>query len=498
MPLRLHPPKVVIGALVRVPKRILASVEATKRALTLRNEKFWAMKDKGYDTEGVPEQFIMYREDEHYLYVPRNFSPVYGRDISRQHYQVQNTVQFGDPAVVVGEDKIVLGPNEWQSWDQRPAFEALVSGPKWPFGKILALRPGAGKTVIALKGAHFRGGPVLWVTMSTGLMEQTKAAITKFLGIPPKQIGHVQGARNKWQGYPITMAMLHTLAWKEHPPEFWNHWRLAIFDEGDVLAANTFIPVAPKLNCERWLLTGTPKRDDKMEKLFELHFGPVCYEYMEYALEPECYFVDTNASPDLVCEVGWDPWRQKRRVHFAMTVRKLLKDADRLAQLIDMVNKATKNGRTCLVIGDSVEGLIHARAECMARLPHLTQGLVVGQVGQKARMKILEENQVVWGTTKLTYRGLDRPAFDTLIVATMIAAKTSVWVQSTGRVLREKAGKEKPLVIVLVDRNIEPLAMMAAKLALLFKKKKWQVKGAERILSEFKERSRAYRQMEAQ
>jgi len=492
-------PTIVVGAMTKIPKHLLLSVDKEKKALTVSNTSKWIKIKRGFGkvADDEPDFYYLFEEDKHNLYVPRNHTPVLRNDVLRDHDYRVITPDFSSRKTVLGVDRVSLGPNEWQPEDQQPAFDSLVKPTAWPYGKILALRCGFGKTVCALKAAHARGVRTLWVTVTTLLIEQIKPEIEKCLGILPEDVGHIQGNKQNWKGRSISVAMLHTLACREYTQEFWDYFGLIIFDEGDMLGVNTFSKIAGKFSGERWLLTATPERDDKMGVLFEKHTGPVCYKNLEYTLKPDCYIVKTDVDSKCEHKSGWDSVRREQRTHFAVTAKKLLLDTNRHELLLSQIAKATEHDRTCLVLGDSVEGLVYAYGQARKTLANRTHSLIVGKVKQSERPALINASQVVWANSRLAYRGLDRQAFDTLIIATVIGAKTAFWLQAIGRILRYKLGKKPPIVVLLVDNTIGPVAAIAAKILMIFKKAGWPVHNADGTINEYKARIKAMRDNDA-
>lgn len=475
MPLSSGLPKIIIKEWAKIPKILLANIEKEKQNLTIRNKTKFSSMQKGFSCTG-PDFFSLWKEDEFNLYVPRAYRPNLSPGLLKNkdflvEYEVINSTTRNNCI----KDNIILGPNEKQPFDQQPAFDALISGPSWPFGKQLAVRCGGGKSLVALKAACHRAGRTLWITMNTSLLEQAKRDITKWLGLRTEQIGHIQSNIEKWQGYEIAVAMLHSLALKEYSQEFYNYWDLIIFDEGDVLGAEHFSDVVHRFRGERWLLTATPKRPDGMEVLYNLHIGSVCYQNLEYDLQPECYFVPTKAGPKNIVKVGWDPKRREKRVSLALTAQRLLFDLERRNILFDLINNSLNENRTCLVLGDSIEALADMARDARIKLANATHGLVIGRIPQKDRADIINKNQVVWASTKIAYRGLDRPSFDTLFISSLISANEATWKQAVGRILRYIPGKI-PKVYVLEDRYLgPPFTTLINKLASLFKRQGWSV-----------------------
>jgi len=515
------PPVVVVRERMWIPRVLVDNEDRLRRELTLKNQAAGAARAQGRKYEG-PDEYVMYEETPGHFIVPRAYRPHL-----RASHRVVNLVMPGVPrrhcfdgdtcvacgldaadAMMMSElpecgewrsatliDHVKLGPHADQPFDQGPAFHALGSEPGDPFGRILVLRCGGGKTAIALKAAALRGGKVLWVTTTEMLLDQAKDDVERFLAVPRERIGHVQAAKMKWDGYDIAVATLQTVALsKKLDPRFWFYWDLVIFDEGDKLAAPQFSVVGGRFRGERWLLTATPKRADGMHEMYELHVGPVCYQHTQYDLEPDCWFIETGASDKHVKRAGWNPIKRERPINYPMTARSLLGDYDRNTFIVEEVRKARAKDRTVLVTGDSVEGL----AELHQRLHEegIDAALVVGQVKRDERMQLVHSSPVVVGTTQLFERGISRRGFDTLIVATMTRSWEGAWEQVAGRILRFDPQKpdKRPVIVVLVDERIDMLRNMAGKLAKTFNKFGWPMHGVGRALLEERKVRRAMAQ----
>ncbi len=488
-------PVIYIGAQSRIPKELLVDVDEEKSRLTLVNKAKEAAKAKGFLSD-APEFYRLWDETDEYLYVPRAHRPKLKPELLRDRdYKVILAVPKQNRVMKLGVDQVSLGPNARQPFNQTPAFEALSSPNKWPYGRVLALRPGAGKTAIALKAAFARSMRTLWVTMNTSLLEQAKKNITEWLGISPKIIGHVQADKCDWRNRSIAVAMLHTLALRKYEPEFYTYWGLVIFDEGDVLGAEHFKAVITQFPAERWVLTATPKRADGMHTLYEFHVGPICYQHLGFDLEPVCYFVATGAPSKHLKRTGWDSRNNERRVNYQLTAGSLMLDDERTEFILaEHMAADLAMGRTILVLGDNVNGILNmAKAAREHRLTqHVTHGIVVGSVPQKEREAVIHGNRVVWATSQLAYRGLDRPDFDTIYSVSLVAVNEQRWTQAVGRILRFKEGK-MPVVKIFRDENLEPMEFLYGKLAGIFKKKKWKVVGTEEIVEKTKRRNKVYR-----
>jgi len=239
-------------------------------------------------------------------------------------------------------------------------------------------------------------------------------------------------------------------------------------------------------------MTATEKRADAMEIMYQLHIGPVCYRNEEYDLKPECFFFEHHTNQKHLVKSGWDGFRKEQRVQWQLTARNLLFDKERQDAVFELVRQATDKGRSVLVLGDSVDGLGASFKRAQEVLPDLTHGLIVGsgrmKATQAARDSILQNNQVVWATARLLYRGIDKPAADTIIVASLVAVNEPFWTQAAGRILRSVPGKPPPKVIVIVDTTIGPIVGLGANLARIFKAQGWKRVGDKPLHEEMKRR----------
>ncbi len=488
-------PVVVIRERVWIPRELLISPDRVKAELVIENGAVHLAQRRGYATaENAVLEYICYEETEGFLIVPRAYP--WRAVVRGQEGASWSVVDLtGIRGKIAGVDCVGLGPNKWQPFNQQPGFDALSSKDSEAHGRMFVLRCGGGKTAISMKAAHARGGRTLWVTITQALLDQARDDISRWLGIHHDHIGWVQGAKQDWDGFGVAVATLQSLASSAKiDPRFWAYWDLVIFDEGDVLGAPEFHKVVPLFRAERWVLTATPRRSDGMERLFQLHSGPTVYEHTEFDLKPDVHFIAASASDDNSVHKGWDPYRKKPRLQHAMTARKLLNDERRNDVIIGHIKAAVAKGRTLLVVGDSIEGIAVLRQRAIT-LGVEDSSIVTSRVTNKqARRDAIKLAQVVFATSKIFTRGLDRVAFDTLVLASMVTVNPVFVNQIAGRILRANSDDpdKRPIILVPVDVGIEELRGMAATLAKLCNQHGWPVGGiANQLLTELAAKAKA-------
>lgn len=439
-----------------VPKTLLR-VADVKDDLTTENGAYWSASNSGVSTEGIPRYLKMYETTKTHVLVPRNWAGLPG--LESKH------VEFADYRF----DEEGTDIEEW--WDshcsielrddiQREAAEALLKDEE---DKMLSLACGRGKTVVSLfcanKGKRL---PVLIVVHTNALMDQWRKEVKKFYHLEDEDIGHVQGPKCDWEDKPVVVAMLHTLVKKKFPQEFYDYFRLVIYDEAHRLGAAYFAQAAPMFPGERWGLSATHRREDGNDVLFKMHLGEVAYENLEQDLKPSVYFVETGVKPDL------SRYMFRGRVKYAQLLTDLSKHEGRNDLILSYLNKALDKGRTVLVLGERVQQLHDLCDACDATE---SKSVHVGSMKKAEREEALTK-RAVFATQQLAKEGLDRPAFDTLFVLVPFGGKGRL-EQSGGRILRLHASrtfvsrrngrriifrtsaKKPPKIVIFVDQDYQ-------------------------------------------
>jgi superfamily II DNA or RNA helicase len=430
-----------LGALLHVPKEAV-DAEKLKADLTVPNGAYWSALSAGVSTNLEPH-IELFQETETEFAVPRHYKVEFTKEVkvldrrpaaAQLGFELSHTIELRDAV-------------------QEEASNALTSDLD---DKILSLSCGKGKTVVSLHGAtEAKRFPLLVVVHTNALMDQWRDQIEKFIRRTdgePLKVGHIQAGVADWKGCAVAVAMLHSLCLKEYPPEFYNYWRHVIFDEAHRLGANMFSMAASQFACPRWGLSATHQREDKMDKVFKLHLGKVCYQNLEQPLKPKVYFISTGISVNLTRYIF-----RRGKVNLSKMTTDLA-DNEQRTQLIQFwVDKAYKDGRTILVLGERLSQL-HALYEgCSAS----SKSLHVGDMDSVERREALK-CKVVFATQQLAKEGLDRPAFDTLFILHPFGGEGRLQ-QSIGRILRIHDEKKEPRVLVFED-NVGIVQALANKM----------------------------------
>jgi len=413
-----------------------------------------------------PKTVELFDETTHHVIVPRQFL----KEEDMRDLQIPwETVPYVD--IPIGfTDSIAC-----RSDLQQAAFDALVESEEG----TLNLGCGKGKTVMALKYAAHLNVPTLVVVNTTYLLEQWKKEAKRHLGLTEAQIGVIQGKQLEWDGFPLVIAMVHTLANRREnwPMEMRKRFGLVVFDEAHHMSAPYFVRAADLFYGRRLSLTATASRTDGLEAIYQYHLGRVFYSDLNQPLIPETVFYALNwvvPTEDLTLLRDKQGDTNLARVRTYLGTRQ-----DRNEFILNLLYDDVTAGRQALVLSHSVDHLKE-----LGDLWGTTQtghSLVIGATDQAHRVQLLEEGNPVFGTFQLAREGLDKPALDTLYVLSPFSNSNDLQ-QAWGRIQRQYEGKQGPVVRYFEDINITPCSKSANTLRKYLKALGWGHRKVKTIL----------------
>ena len=268
-------------------------------------------------------------------------------------------------------------------------------------------------------------------------------------GLPPEQIGTVQGPILDWKDKRFVVAMIHTLVRPgKMPPEFWQYFGLGIMDECHRLGADTFQQVCSMLYARHRLgLSATPTRSDGKDRTFHYHIGPVLVKGSQIPMVPKILVKETSWF--MPKGLSWSPSQM------GSVFNVMVKNTQRNLLIVEFVLSSLEAGRRTVVMSDSLDHLERLfRLLCEAKVPGENIGFYVGQstsnkLKAKTSLEAAAGKVVVLATYGMTKEGTDYPEWDTLVLAT----PKSDAKQAIGRIMRSKAEKKQPVVLDLIDSD---------------------------------------------
>jgi superfamily II DNA or RNA helicase len=298
-------------------------------------------------------------------------------------------------------------------------------------------------TVCAISIACTLGLKTLIVVHKEFLMNQWVERIAQFA--PKARVGRLQQKRAEVEDRDVVVAMIHSIALREYPPETFEGFGTVIVDEAHHVSAPVFSQAMFVANAPYVLgLTATPERKDGLQCVLRWFLGDIAYRSArENRVDVRVEVARFDAS-DVPIPVN----QRTGKVCLSSFVTALTETRERNDLIVARVVAHVRDGRKIILLSDR-------RAHCediakRLRVDHdIDAGLYLGGMTPE-NLDASAAKRVVIATFALATEGLDIPTLDTLILAT---PKSDV-VQATGRILRETPGKKHaPLIVDVLDAS---------------------------------------------
>lgn len=164
--------------------------------------------------------------------------------------------------------------------EQKKAINSIINN-NFNYG-ILSASPSSGKTFISLYCACKFKQRILILVDMTLLIDQFVDSILKFTNIKEEDIGYIRGQEKNYQDKKIVIATIQTLSKKENIniiDYLSKKIGFVICDEVHVMSCETAQKVLKHFRPKYMLgLSGTPKRDDKMDFIISQTIGPIIHK----------------------------------------------------------------------------------------------------------------------------------------------------------------------------------------------------------------------------
>jgi superfamily II DNA or RNA helicase len=401
-----------------------AKVHAIKKTLTIIPRKTSEQQDD-------PDPISLYEDREEVIGIPREYFLAH----RRAEHNVMDATTMGSndwwPSEFVGR----LKPEQHQAFCH--IVGQLRSG---RYGGILQAKPGYGKTVCSLAIVAELKVPTLVVVHKEFLVNQWIKRISKFL--PSAKIGRVQQDECDYKGKTIVVGMVHSLAGRRYPDDFYSWPGCVLTDEIHRVGAPTWSVTPPKFPSRYRLgVTATPRRKDGADAVFWTHVGPILFTAKDNPLVPKIKRVWSKFK--LIHTDRFNPSLAPR----ALLINFLCGSKHRNKMIVDLIIRAVKAERKCLILSERLAHLNDLERDVKCALGSVVStGQYVGGLSESQRERSAEA-QVIFATSQFASEGLDIPALDTLILATPLSDVE----QAVGRIRREFPGKKDPIVVDIRD-----------------------------------------------
>lgn len=377
-----------------------------------------------------PDRFPVFRESPKKIYLPRFFGiETYGEP---DEYRIPT----GDPIDVPfhGELREI----------QHTVINAYMDtvNEERGGGGLIELRPGQGKTIMALNIVSRLRRKTLVIVHKSFLLNQWIERIEQFL--PSARVGKIQGQIVDIEDKDIVIGMLQSLSMKEYPPETFHSFGLTIVDEAHHIGSEVFSRSLSRIVTPYMLgLSATMHRKDGLTRVFKMFLGQIVYKDKRKTDDPVLvkairYQTDDAQFNDTAFDYRGNP-------SYSTMITKLCEFNHRsecILRIIQMELEEQPNQQIMILAHN--KNLLVYLYKAIEHRNIAPVGYYLGGM-KEADLKASESKQIIIATYAMAAEGLDIKTLTSLVLAT---PKTDV-TQSVGRILRAK--HSRPLVIDIID-----------------------------------------------
>ena len=205
-------------------------------------------------------KFNIYHENDKYISIPRQ----YGIE------------KFGKPKAKYGKKNKAKIKFKGDLRDyQKKIMDQVMPKLKKTGGGLISIPPGRGKTVLAIWLAAKLKLKTLVIVHKTFLMDQWKERIEMFT---ESTVGKIQQKTVDIE-HDFVLGMLQSISMRDYDTSIYHGFDLVIIDEMHHISSKVFSKALLRI-CAPYMigLSATPKRFDRLEKVFEWFCGGVLYE----------------------------------------------------------------------------------------------------------------------------------------------------------------------------------------------------------------------------
>lgn len=378
------------------------------------------------------QSFPVFYENKSKLYLPRFWA------VDNIGKPSKTVLKKGDKI----DTKCVLKPRE----NQIPIIKKIKSDLKEKGGSIISVGCGCGKTAISLYLSSLFKQKTLIVVHTSVLLNQWIERIEQF--IPGARIGKIQGKKFEVENKDYVIAMLQTLSSGKYTRDDFNSFGFCCVDEIHHIAAPTFSRALPLISTKYTLgLSATPKRPDKLEKVFEWYIGN--YGWIDTTVEDRYAIIKSICFSSDTYEVIEN---YNGSINLAKMLERIVYNENRNHMIIHQLQTLSQIGRQILVLSNRKKQLqiLKESFDELETINSKTGELITSDyyVGglKKEVLDIASRKNVIFGTYQLIAEGTDIPTLNTLVMA----SPRKFVEQVVGRIFRAKT-EFIPLVIDIAD-----------------------------------------------
>ncbi len=287
-----------------------------------------------------------------------------------------------------------------------------------------------GKTITALAIAKKLGQKTLVVTHTTNLRNQWEKDVQNCFGIQAGRIGSGQFNLDA----PICVGNIQTLY--RRMDDIKQVFGTVILDEMHHVSSPTFTRIVDEMPARYKIgLTGTLERKDGRHVVFRDYFGHnVMKPPKENYMTPR---IDVIKSEIRFLDGAYTPWAER--------INHLAFNEEYVHSVSMIAAKYAAEGHKVLVVSDRVAFLKACSELCGDKAVSITGDMEFAE-RDKVMNQIKKDKNILFGTQSIFSEGISLNDLSCLVLGTPINNEPLL-TQLIGRVIREKEGKQQPVVV---------------------------------------------------
>lgn len=371
--------KPFVSSMCFIPEALigLQEVQSLKSALTITYYDPHQQARRGEDDAEVePRLITCYNASvEGYIGVPRAFGFERFPDMVFQDRTVKGA---NVPNAFDGISRIK--PRTEQQREYFAAIEKLLKRDEIT-DFISVAKTGSGKTAALINALIRVRKPMLVVVHTNRLKNQWLGSKQLMNGLRffcgdefvDNYVGVIQQGQCDYENKLVGIALVHSLAGRKYPEEFYTHWHSVQFDELHMHTAPHFAKVAELFPQQVRGGTTATMREDELRKVAHWHFGKIAVTSEQKVLKPDIY----------ICVL---PKKLSSGYINEYSDGTILNSLAKLKYRNDIITKVIygrgfKRGKQILVISDRVSQLQQLYDNCKELgIPKSAMGMYTGEV----------------------------------------------------------------------------------------------------------------------
>jgi superfamily II DNA or RNA helicase len=358
--------------------------------------------------------------------------------------------------------------NEDQAEVVAKARQLIANGDNF----IVQAPTGYGKTYVGCAVAAKLNRRTVVITTKEDIISQWVKAAQDVLGLEPHEVGVWRGDEVPNDDATFVIALVQSVmkGYERYPEALYDSFGLIICDEVHRMGANEFSQAMWWFKGRfRLGLSATPYRKDGRDVVFNTHIGPVKVVAKLGVMVPFVVCKRTNWKLPLVWRNGQMKtveYKPGRTMHLS---KDMSENAERNSIITNFVKQAYKAGRNTIVFVDIVQHMytlaLLLENECgvdakdIGFYAGLDSGVYKGADDKKQEREKAKTKPIILATYRMASEATDIPWLDTCVLT---MPYTDV-VQIVGRIRREWPDKKTPLVLDLIDGNVDMFQRYAFK-----------------------------------